>query len=178
MRRRLLAGALVVGLLLAGCGGAPARPTTGPDAAPLPAGPVPSALAKMPCQPEAQHDIAEALGVRSVVTDTTWANHKYSCRYRYPTGTMQLSIKELSSWGQTLAYFHGLGHVLGNTEPLGNLGQGAFRTTDGSVVVRKDWKVLLVDVSRLPSPFGRPPTPSADVAYTVAAVILQCWAGD
>lgn len=70
------------------------------------------------------------------------------------------------------------GDPTGNVGPLGNLGQGAFTTTDGSVVVRKDWKVLLVDISGLPARFGVPPTSAADVADTVADVILGCWAGD
>jgi hypothetical protein len=46
------------------------------------------------------------------------------------------------------------------------------------VVVRKDWKVLLVDSSKLPPQFGVPATPSGDVAVTVADVILGCWSGD
>ena len=52
------------------------------------------------------------------------------------------------------------------------------RQTDGSVVVRKDWKVLLVDDSALPTQFGVPPTSASDIAVTVADVILGCWAGD
>jgi hypothetical protein len=104
--------------------------------------------------------------------------HLYTCRYQYPNGTFVLSVKELSSWPQTLAYFHSLGTSMGDTGSLGNLGQGAFTTSDGSVVVRKDWKVLLVNIAPLPAQFGKPPTTKADVAYTVAAIILGCWAGD
>ena len=110
----------------------------------------------------------------------TWsvAEHLYSCEYRYPSGSMTLSMKELSSWPQTYAYFDSLQTQLGMSRDLENLGQGAFQTTDGSVVVRKDWKVLLVNSSGLPSQFGVPPTSSGDVAVTVADVILGCWAGD
>ncbi len=54
----------------------------------------------------------------------------------------------------------------------------AFQTTNGSVVVRKDWKVLLVNSTGLPPQFGQPPTSSGDVAVTVSDVILGCWAGD
>ena len=46
------------------------------------------------------------------------------------------------------------------------------------MVVRKDWKVLLVDDTGLPAQFGDPPTSAGDVAVTVADVILGCWAGD
>jgi hypothetical protein len=50
-------------------------------------------------------------------------------------------------------------------------------TTDGSIVVRKDWKVLYVDVSHLPAEFGQPPQSAADAALGVAATILGCWSG-
>jgi hypothetical protein len=46
------------------------------------------------------------------------------------------------------------------------------------MVVRKDWKVLLVDVADLPAQFGQPPTSSGDAAVSVADVILGCWSGD
>ena len=71
-----------------------------------------------------------------------------------------------------------MGTQLGHSQNLANLGQGAFRTSGGDVAVRKDWKVLLVNVSGLPPRFGRPPTGATDVAYTVADVILGCWSGD
>ena len=62
--------------------------------------------------------------------------------------------------------------------PIPNLGQGAFQTDNGSTVVRKDWKILTVDISGLPAQFGKPPTSRGDVAVTVADLILACWAGD
>lgn len=156
----------------AGSGG----PTT--TEAPKPAGRTPSPIAVMVCRPKAQREIADALGLTATVGPRTWADHLYSCPYDYPDGSFTLSIKELSSWGQTLAYFHGIGAQLGDTGALPNLGQGAFQTTGGDVVVRKDWKVLLVDVAGLPAQFGVPPTSAGDVAVTVADVILGCWDGD
>ena len=69
---------------------------------------------------------------------------------------MELSVKELSSWAQTKQYFDSLAATLGRTRDLPGLGQAAFQTTDGSVVVRKDWKVLLVDSSGAPGPVRRP----------------------
>jgi hypothetical protein len=145
---------------------------------PQPAGRNPSPIALMVCRPKAQREINEVLGVRATVSGRTWVDHRYSCRYGYPNGSFQLSVKELSSWTQTRAYFHGLGAQLGDAESLGNLGQGAFRTSGGDVVVRKDWKVLLVDVSGLPPQFGVPPTSATDVAFTLADLILGCWDGD
>ncbi|HEY5252582.1 MAG TPA: hypothetical protein VIJ09_13010 [Acidimicrobiales bacterium] len=145
---------------------------------PLPAGPLPSKISKQVCSGEAQRDIAEVLGVKAVVQTPTWVGHLYSCRYQYPNGSMVLSVKELSSWSQTKGYFASLGQQMGDVGKLGNLGQGAFTTSDGSVVVRKDWKVLLVDISGLPAQFGVPPTSKADIADTASDVILGCWAGD
>ena len=79
---------------------------------------------------------------------------------------------------QTLAYFAWLGRQHGETATVRNLGQGAFQTDNGSAVVRKDWKILTVDISGLPAQFGKPPTSRGDVAVTVADLILACWAGD
>jgi len=131
---------------------------------PLPAGPHPSHIAKMVCQ--------------ATVADDSWADHRYTCDYVYPTGRFVLSVQEESSWSETYAYYHALGRRLGKARTLANLGQGAFQTTDGSVVVRKDWKVLLVNISGLPAQFAVPPTSPANVAVTVADVILGCWDGD
>ena len=132
----------------------------------------------MICRNEAIQEIDSAVGEKATVSPPRWADHLYSCRYGYPSGSMELSVKELSSWAQTDAYYQSLADQLGKTRTLQGLGQGAFQTTDGSMVVRKDWKVLVVDNSGLPAQFGVPPTSSGDVAVTVGDVILGCWAGD
>ncbi len=168
---------MLVAATLAACGASPAASTT-KTTKPLPAGRYPSEVSKMVCKTDAPHDVGEALGETAAVTTPTWQDHVYSCHYDYQSGSMSLSVKELSSWPETLAYFHGLGTQLGVARTLPNLGQGAFQTTNGSVVVRKDWKVLLVDPTGLPPRFGNPPTTSSDIAVTVADVILGCWAGD
>jgi hypothetical protein len=168
---------LVLLVTACGSGGTPTASATA-DVRPLPAGRLPSPIALMVCQRKVHGEINQVLGVTASVSDRTWVDHKYSCRYGYPNGSFELSVQELSSWPQTLNYFHGLGAQLGKVETLAGLGQGAFRTTGGDVVVRKDWKVLLVNVAGLPSPFGVPPTSATDVAYTVADVVLGCWEGD
>ena len=178
--RLLLGGAAVVGVLLAGCSSGPG---SSPDALasrqrPLPAGEAPSEIAKMVCMPKAQSEIAQTLGVRASVSTPTWIDHAYSCQYRYPDGEFVLTVKELSSWPQTLAYFTTLGREQGRAASISNLGQGGYQTDSGWAVVRKDWKVLTVDPSGLPAQFGRPPTSRDDVAVTVADLILACWAGD
>lgn len=145
---------------------------------PQPAGTRPSPLAKQICQAKAQNLIADALGERATVSTPTWRSRLYACDYRYPTGTMVLSVKELSSWSQTYGYFDRLESSLHKTIPLIGLGQAAFRVRNGSVVVRKDWKVLLVNVNGLPRQFGDPPTTPEGVSLSVAAVIMGCWHGD
>jgi hypothetical protein len=174
-KKLALVAAAAMAVVAAGCSsGTTTTSTTGP----LPAGPKPSNIAKQVCQKEAQDDIGSALGVTANVSTPTWVDHLYSCGYGYPTGTMLLSIKELSNWSQTYAYYNSIATEQGRTRTLQGLGQGAFQAANGSVVVRKDWKVLVVNTTGLPSQFGVPPTSSGDVAVTVADVILGCWAGD
>ncbi len=132
----------------------------------------------MVCASKAANEIDATLGETAVVSQPTWVNHLYSCVYRYHTGQMVLSVKELSGWPQTLDYFKSLGVELKRDRTLYNLGQGAFQTEDGSVVVRKDWKVLTVDVAGLPAEFGSPAALSSNAALTVAGAILGCWHGD
>jgi len=132
----------------------------------------------MVCQPKAQHEIDAVLGVSSTIETPAWSNHLYSCRYGFADGAFSLSVKELSSWNQTLGYYRGLGADLASSHAIYSLGQGAFQTNTGTVVVRKDWKVLVVDVSSLPPQFGNPSAPPDNVALTVANVILGCWHGD
>ena len=132
----------------------------------------------MVCQFKGIEEINSALGEKATVSRPTWIDHEYSCQYDYPNGNMVLSVKELSSWAETTAYVQSLAAKMGKARDLQGLGQGAFQTTDGSMVVRKDWKVLLVDSTGLPAQFGQPPTSSGDAAVTVADVILGCWSGD
>jgi hypothetical protein len=182
--RRLVVSVALVPLvlsmsLLISVGGSGVAAANSTSQRPQPAGRQPSPIALMVCEHKVHGEINQVLGVTATVSGQTWANHKYSCRYGYPNGSFELSVQELSSWSQTLRYFHGLGTQLGgHPQTLAGLGQGAFRTAGGDVVVRKDWKVLLVNVDGLPPQFGVPPTSATDVAYTVADVVLGCWAGD
>ena len=148
------------------------------SAAPLPAGRTPSTIATMICKPKARQEIASVLGEFATVSHPTWVHHLYSCRYSYPTGSMVLSVRELSSWAQTKSYFRTLAEQMGTSQVINGLGQAAIETTDGSIIVRKDWKVLLVNSAGLPAQFGQPLTNSQAVAQSVADVILVCWNGD
>ena len=172
-RARLGPAVLAVVLGIAGCGSVNASAES-----PQPAGKSPSAIARMVCAKEAVGEIAQVVGAKASVTAPTWTDHLYSCGYHYSEGSMVLSVKELSSWTQTYAYFDELAETLHKTAPVKGLGQGAFVVGDGSVVVRKDWKILLVDISGLHGMVGSPPSSRNTVALDAAAVILGCWSGD
>ena len=143
-----------------------------------PAGPNPSASAQMVCAPEAQSELASALGVpATTVTAPTWVDHLYTCRYIYPNGVMVVSVKELSSRAETTAYFTGLRTQFGVLEQLKGVAQGAFVTSNGSLVLRKDYKVLFVDTSALGVPFGSGFKNRSQVAVGVGITVLGCWTG-
>ncbi len=188
MRIRLVVPISVsLALVLAACGGSSGK-AAGPS---TPTGPTttvhvakvatnePSVSAKMVCETEAVNDIyASATGVKATLSKPTWVDHVYSCDYMYPGGAqMTLAVKEVSNEEQTTSYFDDLASKLGKTQNLLGLGQGAFQVKDGSVVVRKDYKVLLIDVTKLPAQFGVPPASRGDVAINVAETIMGCWSG-
>jgi hypothetical protein len=155
-------------LLLAACSRSAAQP----------AGPAPSVSAQMICRPETQKEIAYAFGVRPVAPiSPTWLSHLYACRYVYAFGTMTVSVKELVDGATTAGYYNALENRLGEQQRLDGLGQGGFAAPNGTVVVRKDYKVLEVDTSGLPWQFGSPPIRRSDAAITVASTIMGCWTG-
>jgi hypothetical protein len=176
---------LAVAVALAACGTGSTTASSGPTGTvfvyghvPQPAGPNPSGSARMICAAEVQGELAYALGVKPVgPVRPTWVDHLYSCRYVYRNGVLALSVKELSSQAETTAWFDADKQKLGDTAPITGLGQGGFVTSDGSVVVRKDYKVLFIDVAGLPPSFGSPATSRADVAITAADVVMACWSG-
>jgi hypothetical protein len=180
IRMRAL-GAIVATVLLAACGsGSPtARPAaTSTRPAVETNASVISVATKMICGDEGQEDIEKALGTRTTEPPMpTWVDHTYACRYAYPHGVMRLSVKQLGSAGATDVYFRELAHRLGRRTTLDGLGEGAFTTRSASVVVRKDFKVLLVDITKLPAQFGLPAAPRSDVAINVAQTIMSCWTG-
>ena len=184
MRRYLLvAGSLAAVVVLGACGSSTPSSTPGkPQANPAsvtypPAGPNPSISAKMVCQPEAQTAIAGAIAVKATrVTTPTWADHLYSCTYVYPNGKIVLSVKELSTAAETTAYFNSLATKYGKRQNLNGLAQGAFIATNDDVAVRKDYKVLLVNVQGIPTRFA-PSTTRLEAAESIAAVIMSCWSG-
>ena len=158
-----------------------AKSTTAITASPTaePAGVDPSKSAKMICEPEAQKDLAVNLGVKATqVTTPTWADHLYSCSYVYPNGTLTFSVKELNNLAETTAYFNELGRTLGRTPGPASLQGTAFYTNDGSLVLRKDFKVLHVDLAKIPERFGKPPGNHTNIGLRAGFAILSCWTGE
>ena len=172
--------ALVAALLVitAGCATTAPAPAAAP-AAEVTATPTgPSDLAQMVCASEAQGDIAEAVGIAAQRVETpTWQDRVYSCRYVYAGGSFVMSVKELKNALETTDYFESLHKKLGDAQNVDGLGQGGFIAPNGSVVVRKDFKVLFVDDSALPATMSNPPLTPGNVAMLVAKTIMACWTG-
>lgn len=172
--------ALAVLTLLAGCAqppaplGAPvsAAPTSAPADAPSP-------QAEMVCTPEAQEDIENLIGVvPSSVGPIQYANHVTTCPYTYPNGSFTLIVQDLPNDLSTTKAYDSLAGKLGRVDTIDLPDADAFGTTDGSVVLRKDTKVMLVDVHGLPATFGNPPSSRADAARLIMKAVLGCWTGD
>lgn len=173
-------------LLAGGCGRA-AAPVATASSASRPASPAaaaersgdkPSVSAQMICADEAQREIQSALGVRPPRAPvSTWADHLYTCRYVYPDGVLVLSVKELPDAAATTAYYGAVRQRHSGGGDVPGLGQAAYIAPGGSVLVRKDFKVLWIDVSGLPARFGQPAMSSGDAAFRVAFVIMGCWTG-
>ncbi len=176
--RRLLAGAVFV-TAVAACssnGSGSASPASASVLRPDPS--TVSATTKMICAPELHAELLQAVGRTTVHALTpSWKNDVYSCTYEYSDGSFLLSVKQLPDAASTQLYFTHVAAQLGRVRQLDGLGQGAFTTRDDAVVVRKDQKVLVVDVRKLPARFGVPPDSRANVAITIAATIMGCWTG-
>ena len=133
----------------------------------------------MVCSSEVQGEIASLLGVKTQQpVKATWKDHVYSCTYHYTNGSFTLSVKELPDEAATDAYFDELAQKLGKSETINGLApEGAFTTSNKSVVFRKDYKVTLVDISNLPKTFGAYGDTRDAISLNVASTILSCWTG-
>jgi hypothetical protein len=181
MTARRVCLALLVALTLTAAGCAPHRPGTAagaPASATASAAGV-SATGRLICSDEAQEDIATAVGLpTSRPVAGTLKGDEYSCEYAYPAGTMRLSVTELADDASTDAFFGSLRQTSAASEHLAGIGEDAYQSQDGSMVVRKDRKVLRVDVAGLPAQFGQPRTGRRQLAAAVAVVIMECWTGN
>jgi len=166
---RLRGAALAASAAL--CGACGATGASGP----VPAGATPSKAARMVCSAEAAGELADALGVRAAPSTATWVDHRYGCTYSYADGRIGLSVKELGDAAATTADFAAEQAALGAGGPVAGIGQGAYQASGGSIIVRKDYKVLSVDVSAVPARFGAPPIDRSEAAVRVAIVVMGCW---
>lgn len=132
----------------------------------------------MICTAETRDDIAEVLALEAIPVGTpTWADSLYTCTYRLPMGALVLSVKDSPGPGASAGYHAELRRGLPGAEDLLGLGDAAYGTSGGTVVLRKDNGTLLVDATALPAVFGTQDQKRTDFAYEIASVILGCWTG-
>lgn len=136
----------------------------------------PADTSKMVCAAEGQKEIANALRMKPLrVVTPKWTKQLYSCLYVFATGTIGVSVKELTDERASVNYFNDLMKKRGKRAPFSGIGDAGFVTDDGSAVVRKDVSVLLVDVAKLPKKFGVPPRDPVVAAQAVAGALVDCW---
>ncbi len=137
----------------------------------------PSAKARMICAREAQEDLAGVLAVDAKVSTPKWRDRIYSCTYRYPTGSFDISVTELPKIATAKTEFIRLAADPSVTQRDLHLGDGAFLRGDGSIAVRTDRRILEIDPTNLPTQFAKLRLSRPAVAQTVATTILRCWKG-
>jgi hypothetical protein len=177
------AGLLAVPLLLAGCAGADATPRA-EAAAPSSAQPSadvqapPSQTAAMVCGDDVVGDVSRALSLTAPpATSSTWADQLFTCTYSLPMGPLVLSVKESPDPATAVAYYEARRAELGETAPAAGLGERAYATPTGTVVVIKDAMTLTVDATGLPEVFGDNSQQRSAFAYEAASIVLGCWTG-
>jgi hypothetical protein len=167
-------------ILLAGCGATPpATGSPGPSPGRSNAGKLagePPASAAMICDADIKSKVREALSLAGPPsTEWHWSNGVYACDYYLPMGRMSLQVTVLTGARQARTMFNAdLARTLG-ARPLVGLGERAFGTENGTVLVLKDNQVLVVDTTRLPQEFGANGQRRTDLAYEVASDVMGCW---
>jgi hypothetical protein len=133
----------------------------------------------MICDEDIKSKVREALSLAGPPsTEWRWSNGVYTCDYHLPMGRMRLQVKVLVGAGQARTMFDAdQGRTLGAL-PLAGLGEGAYHTKSGTVLVLKDNQILVVDTTRLPPEFGANGQRRTDLAYEVASDVMGCWTGD
>jgi hypothetical protein len=151
-------------------------PTAPPGSTPIVPAPgnAPSDKARMVCDEDEVRAAVEYYTGETMPAPpaATFANGLYTCPYALPSGTVTLSVMELADMPSTVGYFEALKARLGSVGKV-FLGEDGFATPAGSVVVRKDELVLLVDTTAFadrPSPRSR-----GEIATNIAVVIMECW---
>jgi hypothetical protein len=91
---------------------------------------------------------------------------------------MSLQVRVLPGARQARALFDADRARTVGALPLAGLGERAFGTKNGTVLVLKDNQILDVDTTRLPQEFGANGQRRTDLAYEVASDVMGCWTGD
>ena len=143
--------------------------------------PTPSKSAKMVCQKEvARRDRVERSASQrrgSRRPPGTRPQHLYSCTYVYPEREDRaVGEGDVERDGDHRVLQQHREEVTAPIQSLIGLGQGAWVLKNSDVVVRKDYKVLLVNVEGIPAQFS-PLMKSSDAAINIASVIMGCWKG-
>lgn len=176
----LACGLLAVGSLLAGCGATtePAGPAEAIGPAVVASSSTPSATALMVCGEDIRNKVRQALALASPpVTSNSFADGRYSCTYRLPPGPLVLSVQQSASPAAANRFFATERARLGG-DTLPGLGEAAFGTGSGTVLVVKDSETLTVNATGLPVVFGGQRQQRNDLAYEIASAVLGCWTGD
>jgi hypothetical protein len=152
----------------------------GMSASAAPATDGPSESAQMICSPEIRNDVTTALGLPGPPpSNTTYANHLYTCIYHLADGPLVLSVKDLPSTAAADGFLNQLHDQIGPSTPLtgmDGLGNPGYRSTSGILVVRKDAKTLEVDPTGLPAMIDQQRA-RGDLAYEIGTDVLGCWSG-
>jgi hypothetical protein len=139
----------------------------------------PSAAAKMICSDDIKGKVRQVLKLAAdAPTRTSFVDHLYTCTYTLPEGPLVLSVHDSASKAAAGTYYTALRPTLGPTSGLPGLGEHAYGTSRGTVVVLKDSQTLVVDATALPSVFGSDQQKRTDLAYEIASDVLGCWTGD
>jgi hypothetical protein len=173
----LLAAAACV---LAACGGTTATATAPTASAPSGAsGAAPTASQAMVCGDEIKGKVKLVLRLPSTPkTRSTFAAGLFSCTYDLPMGPLRLSVQHSPTKPAALAYLASRRAAVSARESVAGLGEHAYATGTGVVLVIKDNETLEVDASGLPAVFGDQGQKRTDLAYELASDVLGCWTGD
>jgi hypothetical protein len=159
-----------------------ARSTAGmvmPVATGSPAPGRPTATAALICGDEIKGKVQEVLKLpKPPAATSTFAANLFTCTYRLAQGPMRLSVQHSATKTAALAYLKARRATVKATESTPGLGERAYSTGTGVVLVIKDNETLEVDTTGLPAVLGDEGQKRTDLAYEIASDVLGCWTGD
>jgi hypothetical protein len=120
---------------------------------PAPGRPTPTAA--LICGDEIKGKVQQVLKLRAPApTNSCFADDLFTCRYTLPQGTMRLSVRHSATKTAALAYLRTRRSAVKAGEATPGLGERAYSTGTGIVLVIKDNETLEVDTTALPKVFG------------------------